>query len=237
MASGYLIATSACQPLSGKLTDLFSRRSGLLFSNLFFAVGTFICGAAPNAPTIIAGRIIAGIGGGGLSSIATFITSDLIPLRRRGIWQGYGNLVFGSGMALGGLFGGICADKLTWRWAFYLQLPFILVSSIMVFFLVDIPVKSSKKPTLSRIDFLGSALLVTSLGLLLLGLNTGGNQLPWTHPLVIAALVAAAVTLAAFLYVESSASIVPEPVIPVSLVGRTRTVLAACLTNCKLTHD
>ncbi len=61
LASGYLIANSACQPLSGKLTDIFSRRYGLLFSNVFFAAGTLICGLAPNAQTIIAGRVIAGV--------------------------------------------------------------------------------------------------------------------------------------------------------------------------------
>lgn len=96
LATGYLIANSACQPLSGKLTDIFSRRAGLVFSNTFFAIGTLICGLAPNAEVLIVGRVVAGIGGGGLSCIATFVTSDLIPLRKRGVWQGYGNLVFGT---------------------------------------------------------------------------------------------------------------------------------------------
>jgi MFS family permease len=228
LASAYLIANSACQPLSGKLTDIFSRRWGLVFSNVFFGIGTLICGLAPSAEYVIAGRAIAGIGGGGLSAIGTYVTSDLVPLRRRGIWQGIGNLVFGAGMGLGGVFGGFCADRLTWRWAFLIQVPFIAVSAVIVWFLVDIPVNPSTKPALRRIDFFGALTLVASLVLLLLGFNTGGNQLPWSHPLVISALVMAFVALGAFLYVEST---VPEPIIPVSLIIRTRTVLAACLCN------
>lgn len=69
LATGYLIANSACQPLSGKLTDIFSRRWGLVFSNVFFGVGTLICGLATSAEAVIAGRVIAGIGGGGLTCI------------------------------------------------------------------------------------------------------------------------------------------------------------------------
>ncbi|ETN39258.1 uncharacterized protein HMPREF1541_05481 [Cyphellophora europaea CBS 101466] len=231
MATGYLIANSACQPLSGKLTDIFSRRWGLVFSNVFFAVGTLICGLAPSAEAVIAGRVIAGVGGGGLTCITTFVTSDLVPLRRRGVWQGVGNLVFGMGMGLGGVFGGFCADKLSWRWAFLIQVPFIVVSGVLVWFLIDIPVNPSTKPPLRRIDFLGATTLVVALVLLLLGLNSGGNQLPWSDPRIIICLVLAFVTLLVFFYVESNAKIVPEPVIPVSLIFHTRTVLAACLCN------
>ena len=227
LATGYLVANSACQPLSGKLTDIFGRRSGLLFSNFFFGVGTLICGLAPNAPTIIAGRVIAGIGGGGLTCITTFVTSDLVPLRKRGLWQGYGNVVFGMGMGLGGIVGGGFADNVSWRWAFLFQVPFIVVSTIMVWFLIDIPINPSKKPALRRIDFLGAVTLVASLVLVLLGLNTGGNQLPWSHPLVITSLVLALVTLSAFLYIESTPSWVPEPMIPVSLIIRSRTVFTS----------
>ena len=208
-----------------------SRRYGLIFSNGFFAIGTLICGLAPNAPTIIAGRVIAGIGGGGLSCITTFVTSDLIPLRRRGLWQGFGNLVFGLGMGLGGVFGGLLSDNLSWRWAFLLQVPFIVISTIMVWFLIDVPVNPSNMPALRRIDFLGAGTLVVSLVLLLLGLNTGGNQLPWSHPLIITSLILFFITICAFLYIESSPKLAPEPMIPVSIIIRSRTILTACLTN------
>ena len=228
LATAYLIANAACQPLSGKLTDIFSRRTGLIFSNFFFATGCLICGLANSEWMIILGRIVSGIGGGGLTAIATFLTSDLVPLRRRGVWQGYGNIVFGLGMGLGGVFGGWLNDWIGWRYAFLVQVPFMVISGIMIWFLVKIPVKESKKPSLKRIDFLGSGLLVLSLVLLLLGLNTGGNQLPWSSPYIITSLVLAFVFFCVFIYVEDK--VAAEPIIPVRLAA-TRTVLASCLAN------
>ena len=228
LATAYLIANAACQPLSGKLTDIFSRRTGLIFSNVFFAVGCLICGLANSEWTIILGRVVSGIGGGGITAIATFVASDLVPLRRRGVWQGYGNIVFGLGMGLGGVFGGWLNDWVGWRWAFLSQVPFVVVSTIMVWFLVKIPVKESNKPSLKRIDFIGAGLLVLSLVLLLLGLNTGGNQLPWSSPYIITSLVLAVVFFCVFIYVEDK--VAAEPMIPVRLAA-TRTVLAACLAN------
>lgn len=105
IASGYLIANAAFQPLSGKLTDIYGRRAGLAFAASFFAIGTLICGLATGGWVMILGRVVAGSGGGCLNTISTFVASDLIPLRRRGVWQGIGNIVYGTGMGLGGVFG------------------------------------------------------------------------------------------------------------------------------------
>jgi MFS family permease len=211
------------------LTDIFSRKAGLIFSNVVFAIGNLICGLARSEWTIILGRVIAGMGGGGLTAIATFVTSDLVPLRRRGVWQGIGNICFGLGSGLGGVFGGWIHDTLGWRWAFLIQVPFVAVSTILVAFTVQIPAKEShQKDKLKRVDFLGAITLVIALVLLLLGLNTGGNQVPWTHPLILTTLPLSAVVLGLFIYIE--ANYTSEPIIPVRLLLN-RTVLAACLTN------
>lgn len=95
LVSAYLIANAAIQPISGRLTDIFSRRTGLVCSNMLFALGNLICGLARTEWVMIFGRVIAGIGGGGLNVISTFLASDIIPLRRRGLWQGFGNVLFG----------------------------------------------------------------------------------------------------------------------------------------------
>lgn len=95
LATAYLIANAACQPLSGRLTDIFGRGAGLVFSNLVFALGNAICGFSQDERTMIFGRVVAGIGGGGLMSISTFLASDLVPLRKRGIIQGLGNIAYG----------------------------------------------------------------------------------------------------------------------------------------------
>lgn len=228
LASAYLIANAACQPLAGKLTDIFSRRRGLIFSNVFFGVGCLICGLARNEWEMVAGRVVSGVGGGGLTAISTFVSSDLVPLRRRGLWQGYGNVVFGLGMSSGGFVGGLLNDSLGWRWAFLIQLPFIVVSGLLVTFLVNIPVKETNESAWKRVDYRGASLLTLSLVLLLLGVNTGGNQLPWTHPLILTVLPLSVVFMLLFVYVEDK--VVLEPIIPVRLLLH-RTVWSACFTN------
>lgn len=228
LATSYLISSAACQPLSGRLTDIYSRRWGLVFSNAVFALGNLICGLAKTEWAIILGRVVAGIGGGGLLVISTFVTSDLVPLRKRGIWQGVGNICYGAGSGLGGVFGGWINDTWGWRWAFLIQIPFLVASGILVAIKVDIPVKESDKARIKRVDFLGAITLVLTLVTLLLGLNTGGNQLPWTHPLVLTSLPLSAVFLGLFIYVE--ARVATEPMIPVKLL-LDRTVAASCLTN------
>ncbi|KAF7927489.1 uncharacterized protein EAE98_005871 [Botrytis deweyae] len=228
LASAYLIANAACQPLSGRLTDIFSRRTGLIVSNVLFAVGNLICGLAKNEWVMIFGRVVAGCGGGGLMAISTFVGSDLVPLRKRGVVQGIGNICYGTGAGLGGIFGGWVNDTWGWRMAFLAQVPFIIVSGILVTCLVNIPPKKSEKSKLSRVDFMGSFALVLTLVLLLLGLNSGGNIVPWNHPLVYVSLPLSLVSLLGFIYIELY--IASEPVIPVRLLAN-RTVLAACLTN------
>ncbi|MCJ1241553.1 hypothetical protein MMC14_009558 [Varicellaria rhodocarpa] len=227
LASAYFIANAALQPLSGKLTDIFSRRAGLVFSNIFFGVGNLICGLATKEWVMILGRVIAGMGGGGLFAISTFIGSDLIPLRRRGLWQGFGNICFGLGTGFGGVFGGWINDTIGWRWAFLIQVPLVAISGLVVWFTVKIPVKKTEEAAWKRIDYLGSITLVASLVILLLGLNSGGNLVPWTHPLVLSTLPLSVVIFVLFIYIENRAA---EPIIPVKLLLN-RTVASACLTN------
>ncbi|PPJ58944.1 hypothetical protein CBER1_04098 [Cercospora berteroae] len=228
IATGYLIANSAFQPLSGKLTDIYGRRAGLIFAFTFFSAGTLLCGLAKNAEMMILGRVVAGAGGGCLNTVSVFVASDLIPLRKRGLWQGIGNVVFGSGMGLGGVFGGWINDTYGWRYAFYIQVPFAVVGGLFGTYMLDIPVKETDKSKIRRVDFLGAITLVTALVLLLLGLNSGGNIVPWNHPLVYVSIPLSFVALAAFVFIEDR--VASEPIIPVRLLLH-QSVAAACLTN------
>lgn len=83
LASAYFIANAASQPLFGKLADIYGRRAGLVFCNVAFAAGDLISALAGVEWVMVLGRVVAGIGGGGLSTIVTFVASDLVPLRRR----------------------------------------------------------------------------------------------------------------------------------------------------------
>ncbi|KAK3994799.1 hypothetical protein QBC44DRAFT_40562 [Cladorrhinum sp. PSN332] len=229
LAASYLIANATFQPLSGRLTDVFGRGPGLVFCNLMFGLGNLICGLARDEKAMIFGRVVAGVGGGGLMSISTFLGSDLVPLKKRGVVQGIGNICYGTGAMLGGVLGGFINDStaLGWRLAFLFQVPVIAVSGVLVFFLVDVPPKVSNKSFLSRIDFTGSFLIVGFLVFVLLGLNAGGNLVPWTDPLVLTTIPLGLVMFGALVWWESR---VRQPVIPVKLLWD-RTVFTACITN------
>ncbi|KXX77309.1 Multidrug resistance protein fnx1 [Madurella mycetomatis] len=229
LAAAYLIANATFQPLSGRLTDIFGRGPGLVFSNAMFALGNLVCGLARDEGGMILGRVIAGVGGGGLMSISTFLASDLVPLKSRGVVQGMGNIAYGSGAMLGGVLGGLINDTSSWGWrlAFLVQVPIVVVSGTLVFFLVDVPPKVSNKSLLARIDFGGSFLTVGFLVLVLLGLNAGGNLVPWTDPLVLTTIPLGLVMLVMLAWWENRAK---QPIIPVRLLLH-RTVFTACITN------
>ncbi len=226
IGSAYLIGQSVTQPLSGRLTDIFGRREGLLLCNFVFGLGTLLCGVAPSEWVLITGRTIAGLGGGAMVTICMFVAGDLVPLRKRGVLQGIGNIVIGAGSGIGGLLGGWINGLAGWRVAFLVQVPFLMVGTVMVFFTVKIPVKTTEKSALKRVDYLGSLTLTCALVLFLVGLNTGGNVLPWTHPLVLTALPLSLVFLLIFVYVEEKRAL--EPFIPIKLLFD-RTVASACL--------
>ncbi|KAK9357086.1 major facilitator superfamily domain-containing protein [Lipomyces doorenjongii] len=230
IATAYLIAVSACQPLYGKLSDILGRKTLLLFSNATFAIGCVFCGIANNIWFLVFARIVAGIGGAGLTSLSSITLNDLVPLRQRSLLQGVGSVLYNAGASLGGVFGGFITDAFGWRWAFLLQVPFIVVSSVAIYFNLKskpTPVSSDSvsetADKLSRIDFAGSITLVLSLVLYLLGLSIGGNYVSWFSFPVFVAFFLGTIFLAAFIYVELY--IAKEPVIPITLL-KDRTIFA-----------
>ncbi|KAK9431223.1 major facilitator superfamily domain-containing protein [Lipomyces doorenjongii] len=244
IATAYLIACAAFQPLYGKLTDIFGRKPGLLFSNIMFGVGCIACGLAGNLWFLVFARVIAGIGGGGLTALSTITLSDLVPLRRRGVLQGFGNIMFGSGAALGGIFGGAVTAAFGWRWAFWLQVPLIVLSTLAIWFVLDLPVKdhylsddeavegetelAREERLLARVDFAGAGTLVLSLVVFLFAVSVGGNQVRWAHPLVLISLAISAGLLVLYIYIELR--VAREPIIPVQLL-KDRTIFGAAFCN------
>lgn len=129
-ASSYLIASAAIQPIVGRLTDILTRKTGLLACIATFAFGNLICGLAKSQWVMIFGRVMAGVGGGEINAICTFLGSDYIPLRRRGLWQGMSNVVWASGAGLGALVGGLVNNCCDWRLVFLMLVPLSILSGI-----------------------------------------------------------------------------------------------------------
>ncbi|WWC61030.1 uncharacterized protein I303_103608 [Kwoniella dejecticola CBS 10117] len=198
LGTSYLLSVCCFTPIYGRLSDLIGRRNAHLTGMFFFTLGTFLCGFAPSIWALIAARAIAGIGGGGVQSVSVIIMTDLVDLRHRGIYQGYVNILFGSGAALGGPVGGWISDHFGWRVAFNAQVPLLLVTAACIYSFVNIPqrltgqtptqatandsdnsvecpAKKAQTPSwkrqLGRIDWLGSLFLALGVGALLLSMS------------------------------------------------------------------
>jgi len=118
LGTSYLLAHSAFTPLYGRLSTLLGRRGANQFALSLLFLGTLGCGFAPSMAWLVAARFVAGCGGGGLSTTASVISSDLYGLRERSLMQGVATLFSGLGTGLGGPFGGWVSDRWGWGAAF-----------------------------------------------------------------------------------------------------------------------
>ncbi|KXN85815.1 Vacuolar membrane amino acid uptake transporter fnx2, partial [Leucoagaricus sp. SymC.cos] len=229
IATAYLLTVSSFQPLYGKLSDIFGRKSCILFAYCIFAIGCVLCGSARNMNMLIACRSLAGIGGGGMATLASIIISDLVPLRSRGTWQGLMNIVWSCGNTAGASLGGFLADSIGWRWGFFIQLPFAITSGISVYFFLKLPTPttSSTIPNFRRIDFAGAITLVCAVFCLLFGLSRGGN-IGWQNASTVASLISFALLFIIFGFIEGH--IAAEPFAPPRIVF-SRSLIASYLVN------
>lgn len=173
----------------GKLSDIFGRKECLLFGYVVFGMGSTFCGLARNMGELIAARAFAGIGGGAMSVCTAVLMSDIVPLRERGTWQGYLNLVYASAAAAGAPLGGFLADSIGWRWSFLAQGPLCICAFIAVALVLHLPRQdhSHWKEKVMKVDFLGAAILIVAVCGLLVGLDRGSN-VSWSDPITIAGL-------------------------------------------------
>ncbi|KAL4929080.1 major facilitator superfamily domain-containing protein [Aspergillus undulatus] len=232
LGSGYLIGLTVTQPLCGKLSDIFGRNASYLFAALVFAAGNLVCGLAGSQSTLILGRVVAGVGGGGCSSISTIITSDYVAPRSRGLWYSFGMGIYTVGMACGAVMGGAINDALGWRWAFIILAPIAVVAGggVAVFLPQRTAGVDSFYQQLCRIDYGGSITLVSSVALLLIYLNqdTDDSRAATEGLLAKTAIPLAAILLALFIVIELCWA--REPIMPLPIF-RTPSVLAACLSS------
>lgn len=218
ISTSYFITATSFQPLYGRFSCILGRRVCFLIATLIFMLGNLLCGVAPNMLFLNLARAFTGIGGGGLQSIATIIMSDLVPFQIRGKYQAYQNLSYGTGCACGAGLGAYITQKYHWRFMFLFQVPISLFGIIFGALYIKNPSKNDDDNNdikLSQVDLGGSFTLVIGLASLIAGLSIGGNDRPWSDPLIITFLVVSFIVLPAFCIVECK---VYEPIIPPRLL-------------------
>jgi EmrB/QacA subfamily drug resistance transporter len=218
VVTSYLLAETIMTVLIGKFGDLFGRKKAFLASVVLFLVGSFFSGWADSMVWLIAFRALQGLGGGGLMVTSSAVIADVVPLRERGKYQGAIGAMFGVATVGGPLLGGLFVDQLSWRWAFYVNIPIGVV--VVVIAAATLPaVKSVARP---RIDYLGILLIALAATGLTLVTSWGGTEYPWASPAIIGMAVGSVVLLVLFVLVELRA---PEPMLPMRLFrGRVFTV-------------
>ncbi|ENY71842.1 EmrB/QacA family drug resistance transporter [Aeromonas diversa CDC 2478-85] len=207
IVTSYLLAATAALPLYGKLSDLYGRVRLLNLAITLFLLGSIACALAQNLPQLLGARVLQGIGGGGLIALAFTIIADTIPPREVGRYQAYISAVYAVSSIAGPLLGGYCAEHLSWRLIFWINLPL----GALALWLVNRYLGHLNVRRHSRFDWKGAALLVIATTLTLLLLSPE-HTLP---PLWLAAALAAALTL--LVLVERSAH---DPILPAQLARR-----------------
>ncbi|HEY0805609.1 MAG TPA: MDR family MFS transporter, partial [Pseudonocardiaceae bacterium] len=210
VVTAYLLAETVSTALIGKFGDMYGRKRMFLLSVIVFLAGSFFCGFANSMLWLIAFRAVQGLGAGGLLVTASALIADVIPLRERGRYQGALGSVFGVVTVIGPLLGGLFVDHLSWRWAFYVNIPVGLV--VIAVAIPAIPsVRSALRPV---VDYLGIILITLGASGLTLVTSWGGTTYPWMSPVIIWMAVASVVALVLFVLVERRAA---EPVLPIRL--------------------
>jgi EmrB/QacA subfamily drug resistance transporter len=213
VVTGYLISTTVVTPLFGKLSDIYGRRRMMLVSIGVFILGSVACALAPSMETLIVGRVLQGVGGGGILPLAQTVIADLLSPRERPLIQSYTSAMFLAASILGPVLGGLLTDYVHWSLIFWINLPMGLVALV----LTDRALRRlPRNDRPHRLDLAGAALMVAAALTLLLALAWGGARYPWNSPTILGLFAASAALWVAFGWRLLRAA---EPFIPLTMLA------------------
>lgn len=210
VVTSYLLASTIVTAVVGKLGDTFGRKTAFQAGVVFFLAGSILCGMAESMTMLVASRALQGIGGGAITVTAVAVIGEVIPLRERGRYQGALGAVFGVTTVIGPLLGGFFTDHLSWRWAFWVNVPV----AVVVLAVAATAIPRLTRTTRPTIDYPGIVLVGLGASGLVLATSWGGTTYPWGSPTIIGLIIGSIAALLAFVVVERRAA---EPILPIRL--------------------
>ncbi|KAJ2910248.1 hypothetical protein GGI21_001062 [Coemansia aciculifera] len=220
--NGYLITTTALQPVYGKLSDIVGRSPAMAAASLLLLVGSIISATAHTMFALIFGRAIQGLGSAGMYTMVNIIIADYYDERARGRFMGIASGMWSLSSSGAVVLGGVIVQYSTWRVAFWINVPICLIAALVVLSTVRLPVPSGTlAEKVRRIDFGGSALSLLAIVLILLALSWGGRDYAWGSATVVCCLVFGILLVLLFIVYEHRVPL--EPLLPLRLL-RTRNV-------------
>jgi EmrB/QacA subfamily drug resistance transporter len=214
-----LLAMTATVPLWGKLSDLYNKKLLIQLSLGMFVIGSLVAGFSQDIGTLIASRVVQGIGAGGLTALAQVVMAAMVSPRELGKYSGIFGAVFAVGTVAGPLIGGVMVDTswLGWRWCFFLGVPFAAAAILLLQKTLRI---ATVKREGAKVDYLGAFLIMLGVSTLLVWTTLAGHQFDWLSSWTFLLVGGGVVVLALAILVESRVS---EPIVPLSIF-RNRTV-------------
>ncbi|WWC73552.1 uncharacterized protein I206_107524 [Kwoniella pini CBS 10737] len=211
VGTSYLLASTLQTPINGRVSDIIGRKPMLYAAIIVFTIFSALCGAAKSASWLIIARAFQGLGGGSIIGL-TILVADIVPLHKRGTYQGFLGSSWGIAAVLGPILGGLLTEKASWRWCFYINLPTCGVAFVLLVFTLKL--NPSRKLTFAELsrtfDFIGLALLMAASALLIVGFSRAadfGFGEPATYGVIIAGAVVFLAAIANFLTTKRNAII------------------------------
>ncbi|WP_066639958.1 MDR family MFS transporter [Desulfolucanica intricata] len=206
----YLLTNAISTPIYGKLADLFGRKKIFIIGIILFLMGSSLCGIAQTMGQLIFFRAIQGIGAGAVFPVSLTIIGDIFEIEERAKMQGFISMVWFIAGVTGPLAGGLIVEWLSWRWIFYINIPF----GIFSIFLISLFLHEQFEKKKHHIDYWGALTFTVGMTSLLYTFILGGENTSWVSPVNIGLFINAFLFLSIFLIIEMKSS---EPMLPLNL--------------------
>ncbi|HYM17186.1 MAG TPA: MFS transporter, partial [Micropepsaceae bacterium] len=207
IAAGFLLTQTATTVIFGKLSDIYGRKPIIIGGTILFLIGSALCGLAWSMTSLIAFRLLQGIGAGSMQPVAVTIAGDIYTPRERLRVQAALSGVWALAAIIGPFAGGLLVEKLSWSWVFWVNIPVGILTVLGFIFLMHEDIAHKKH----AIDYLGASLFSIAVGAFMIALTQGATL---TAGQIVAFVAVSGAGTWLFLIVERQAK---EPMIALDL--------------------